>query len=226
MISTDTTPIIHLVSERRETRAVLATCLRRMEWLPRPYEGLPEKFASSGVGDRGCIVVELSLCKSGSVDLQRLWHSEPALPVVVISPPGDVETAVQAMKDGAFDCLEPPFGDQEFLDSVAAALREEAAHRATRERNANLRDRLRSLTRREREVMWMLGIGSINKVIASRLGVSRRTVEFHRNSVMRKMGAPSLAHLINMCLELDATNKRAPFDANRRDCSYGTDAVV
>jgi hypothetical protein len=63
-------------------------------------------------------------------------------------------------------------------------------------------------------------------VIASRLGVSRRTVEFHRNSVMRKMGAPSLAHLINMCLELDATNKRAPFDANRRDCSYGTGAVV
>jgi FixJ family two-component response regulator len=226
MISTDMTPIIQLVSERLETRAVLATCLRRMEWLPRVYEALPEDFGSSGAGDRGCIVVELSRGRSGSIDLQRLWRSQPGLPVVVISPPGDVETAVQAMKDGAFDCLEPPFGDGEFLESVAAALREEAAHRATRERNASLRDRFRSLTRREREVMWMLGIGSINKVIASKLGVSRRTVEFHRNSVMRKMGAPSLAHLINMCLELDSTSRRVTVDANRRDCSFGMNVVV
>jgi FixJ family two-component response regulator len=226
MISTDVTPIICLVSERLETRVVLATYLRKMDWLPRAYETLPESFVSSGAGSRGCIVVELSCCRSGSIDLQRLWRSEPGLPVIVISPPGDVETAVQAMKDGAFDCLEPPFGDREFLDSVAAALREEAAHRVARERNASLRDRVRSLTRRECEVMWMLGEGAINKVIASRLGVSRRTVEFHRNSVMRKMDAPSLAHLINMCLELDATSRRAPIDATRRGCSYGTDAVV
>jgi FixJ family two-component response regulator len=229
MLSTDVTPIIHLVSERLETRVVLAAYLRRMEWLPRAHDGLPEKFASvgAGAGDRGCIVVELSSNRSGSIDLQRLWRSEPGLPVVVISPQGDVETAVQAMKDGAFDCLEPPFRDREFLDSVAGALREEAAHRATRERNVNLRDRVSSLTRREREVMWMLGIGSINKVIASRLGVSRRTVEFHRNSVMRKMGAPSLAHLINMCLQLDATSRSAPVGADHRGYSYGTtDAVL
>ena len=226
MVSIDTTPIIHLVSQCLETRVVLATWLRRMEWLPRAYESLPEDFGSSGAGDRGCIVVELSRCRPGDIDSQCLWRSEPGLPVVVISPPGDVETAVQAMKDGAFDCLEPPFSDREFIESVAAALREEATHRAARERNANLRNRFRSLTRREREIMWMLGVGSINKVIASRLGVSRRTVEFHRNSVMRKMGARSLAHLINMCLELDATSRRAPLDASRRSRSYGTDVVV
>ena len=106
------------------------------------------------------------------------------------------------MKDGAFDFLQKPFRDQELLDRINAALKQDADNRATVERQADLKRRAESLTPREREVMAFVVDGRANKVIAIDLGLSERTVEIHRANVMEKMGARSVAHLVKMHLIL------------------------
>jgi len=106
------------------------------------------------------------------------------------------------MKDGAFDFLQKPFRDQDLLDRINAAIKQDAENRESIERLADLRARVESLTPREREVMELVVDGRANKVIAIDLGLSERTVEIHRANVMEKMGARSVAHLVKMHLTL------------------------
>jgi FixJ family two-component response regulator len=110
--------------------------------------------------------------------------------------------AVQAMKDGAFDFLQKPFRDQDLLDRINAAVKQDGENRAMLEQLADLKRRAESLTPREREVMGLVVDGKANKVIAIDLGLSERTVEIHRANVMEKMGARSVAHLVKMHLKL------------------------
>ena len=124
------------------------------------------------------------------------------LPVILITGHGDIPMAVQAMKDGAFDFLQKPFRDQDLLDRINAALKQDAENRQSVDRLADLRQRAESLTPREREVMGHVVDGKANKVIAIDLGLSERTVEIHRANVMEKMGARSVAHLVKMHLTL------------------------
>ena len=56
------------------------------------------------------------------------------------------------------------------------------------------------LTPREREVLRMLVAGKANKVIAAELGISERTVEIHRQHVMKKLEARSLSQVVRMAL--------------------------
>jgi len=109
---------------------------------------------------------------------------------------------VQAMKDGAYDFLTKPFRDQDLLDRINSALKQDAENRAAVERLADLKRREESLTPREREVLTLIVDGKANKVIAIDLNLSERTVEIHRANVMEKMGARSVAHLVRMHLAL------------------------
>ncbi len=108
--------------------------------------------------------------------------------------------AVQAMKEGAFEFIQKPFRDQDLLDCINHALRQDAESRSTLARRAEVSRRLESLTPRERQVMAMGVEGVANKVIAVDLGLSERTVEIHRAKVMEKMGARSVAHLVKLQL--------------------------
>ena len=139
---------------------------------------------------------------SGLEVQQQMNRTGSLLPVILMTGHGDVPMAVQAMKDGAFDFLQKPFRDQDLIDRINAALKQDAENRAIIERHADLRRRAESLTPREREVMAAVVDGKANKVIAIDLGLSERTVEIHRANVMEKMGARSVAHLVKMDLRL------------------------
>jgi len=137
-------------------------------------------------------------------ELEPLWSAEPPVSVIVLTSPADVAQAVKAMRQGAFDCVELlSSGEEGFMATLDAAMRYNAANRLRLQRRAELHARVTSLTPREREVMALLAEGVLNKVIASRLGLSRRTVEAHRSNVMSKMRATSVAHLINMALLIE-----------------------
>jgi FixJ family two-component response regulator len=140
---------------------------------------------------------------SGLEVQQHLNRAGSLLPVILVTGHGDIPMAVQAMKDGAFDFLQKPFRDQDLLDRINAALKQDAENRSAVEKHADLRRRSESLTPREREVMALVVDGKANKVIAIDLGLSERTVEIHRANVMEKMGARSVAHLVKMNLTLD-----------------------
>jgi FixJ family two-component response regulator len=121
-----------------------------------------------------------------------------ALPVIFITGHGDIPMSVRAIKAGAVEFLTKPFREQELLDAVAAAIERDQAQRRESAALRHLRVRFDALTPREREVMWLVTAGRLNKQIAGELGLSEVTVKVHRGQIMRKMGAKSLPELVRM----------------------------
>ena len=132
--------------------------------------------------------------------LQRLHDAGHRLPAIMITGNADVPMAVQAMKAGASDFIEKPIGRSELLASVERALeqsRDSSKLSAWREAAAN---RIAGLTHRERQIMELVLAGHPNKNIAADLGISQRTVENHRASIMKKTGSKSLPALARLAL--------------------------
>jgi len=114
-------------------------------------------------------------------------------PVLFLTGHGDVSMAVLAVKNGAWDFLEKPFQDNELVDKVEAALARIQSDDARLEQR--LRQSMASLSQREREVLEQLLQGHYNKNIADYLGITPRTVEFHRANIFEKMGVHSAVEL-------------------------------
>lgn len=119
-------------------------------------------------------------------------------PVLFLTGHGDVPLAVEALKKGAFDFLEKPYGDNALADRIEQALAVEEAMHSQDERAAVRDARIASLTDREREVMHRVAAGKLNKVIADELGVSTRTIEVHRARVYAKLGVRSAAEVATL----------------------------
>jgi two-component system response regulator FixJ len=129
---------------------------------------------------------------------ERLSSRAPRLPVIVMTGQGDVPLAVRAMKAGAVDFLEKPFGDEQLIDAVERALRQSRTAGESDRLAAAATRKLSELTPREREVLAMLIAGLSTKAIANRLGASPRTIEVHRARVFGKLDADSLPELVRI----------------------------
>ena len=110
--------------------------------------------------------------------------------------------AVRAVKRGAFDFLQKPFKDQELIDRVNDALREDTRRLSEQSCMQQLKLHFERLTPREREIMERIVAGQANKVIAIELQLSERTVELHRARVMEKMHVRCLAELVAAAVKL------------------------
>jgi FixJ family two-component response regulator len=115
--------------------------------------------------------------------------------------------AVRAMQSGALFFLEKPFEDQILLDYVNEALVVDKNNQQARIRLTTTQARIANLTEREREVLDLVTNNHSNKEIAEKLGVSIKTVEFHRSHMMEKMHAQSLIDLVNMLREVELAGK-------------------
>ena len=133
---------------------------------------------------------------------QSLTKQKYALPIIFITGHGDIPMAVRAMQAGAMYFLEKPFEDQVLLDYVHEALVLDNDNQQARIRLAMIQARIANLTEREREVMELVIANHSNKEVASKLGVSIKTVEFHRSHMMEKMHATSLIELVSMAREV------------------------
>jgi FixJ family two-component response regulator len=146
-----------------------------------------------------CLVLDVRLNGLSGLDLQkRLVEGDVDIPIIFITGHGDIPMAVQAMKAGAVEFLRKPFRDQDLLDAVQQALERDRKGREQRAEIAELRKRFDSLTPREREVMALVAAGLLNKQVAGELGTSEASVKVHRQHVMEKIGADSLAELVRM----------------------------
>lgn len=147
--------------------------------------------------DPGCLVLDLNLPGMSGLGLQEYLKAQGIeIPIVFVTGHADVPTAVSALKGGAVDFIQKPFGYREVVGVIRKALVRDAEIRETRARRTQFAGRLASLTEREREVMQRVTKGRLNKMIADELGISVKTVEFHRAKVMEKMGVDSVAALV------------------------------
>jgi len=146
-----------------------------------------------------CLVTDIRLPGMSGLDLQRkLVQAKHEIPIIFITAHGDIPMSVRAMKAGAVEFLTKPFRDQDLLDAIQVGLERDRARRKRLAETAFLRERLQSLTPREREVLPFVVTGLLNKQIAAEIGTSEATVKVHRSQLMRKMGADSLPKLVRM----------------------------
>ena len=150
----------------------------------------------------GCLVLDVRMPGISGLDLyEQLRERSCTLPVIYITGHGDVPMAVSALKKGATDFIEKPFNDQDMLGLIESCMEQDRAASARRAENASVAQRLDSLTQRENEVLGLVVAGKLNKQIADELGISIKTVEVHRSRVMQKMGANSVAELVQLTLK-------------------------
>ncbi len=169
--------------------------------MPRPARSAQEFLSTYEVTQPGCLVLDVRMPGMSGLEMQHELNLRGAtIPVIFITGHGDIPMAVEAMQHGAFDFLQKPFRDQELLDRVQRALVRDAEYRARLRQTDRIRERLASLSPREREVLNLVTQGKANKMVAGDLGVSQRTVEIHRAHVMQKMEAGSLAELVRMMM--------------------------
>lgn len=147
----------------------------------------------------GCLVLDVRMPGMSGLELQEhLIRRRRHLPIIFITGHGDVPTAVNAIKRGAFDFIEKPFQDQELLARVESVVRSDHSPPESRERQRVMASRLAALSQREREVMERVIDGKPNKCIAKELDISVKTVEAHRSRMMRKLSANSVAELVRL----------------------------
>ena len=198
------TPIIFVVDDDKNVRAALRTVLEDGGCVVEDYSGSNAFLTAFGAGRPGrnaCLLVDAAMPGIDGLELlERLSASGHTLPAIVITGHGDVAMAVRSMKAGALDFLEKPVRAPELLASVAHALDHSRGADVQAARHADAAATIAGLTPRQLDVMRMVLSGHPSKNIAADLGISQRTVENHRASIMRKTGARSLPALARLAL--------------------------
>ena len=195
---------VYVVDDDAAVRDSLSFLLDSVGIEAIPFASAPD-FLDAYDGRHAVVVLDVRMPSMSGLELQETLNQRgvDTLKIIFISGHGDIEMAVEALKRGATDFLAKPFRDQELLDRVHQALEVNSADMARSASISDVRERLESLTPRERDVLAMVADGKANKVVAMDLNISQRTVEIHRAHVMEKMGVSSLAQLIRQLHRAD-----------------------
>jgi FixJ family two-component response regulator len=192
-------PTVVVIDDDPEVREAIQGLLRTVGLRTELFASVADFLTSARPDLPGCLVLDVRLPGQSGLEFQDdLAKAHMHLPIIFMTGYGDIPMSVRAMKAGAVEFLTKPIRHQELLDAIQRAIEQDRARRASEQVIANLRARLETLTRREREVMVLTVTGRLNKQIAAEIGLSEATVKLHRGQVMRKMGARSLADLVRM----------------------------
>ncbi len=199
---------IHIVDDDADVRDGLAWLFDSRGYHAATWPGGDAFLQALGplITDWGHAVVLMDIRMeplSGMATFERLQHMGCPWPVLFLTGHGDVGMAVAAVKKGAWDFLEKPFQDNLLVDRVEQALAAASAQRSADEQTQRLRAALASLSVREREVLDELIRGHYNKTIADHLGITQRTVEFHRANIFTKLGVQSAIELAHQLGRLE-----------------------
>jgi FixJ family two-component response regulator len=188
-------PVIHIVDDDPAFRTATGNLLRAYGYRVELHESAAKLLEQPPTDHPACIVLDVNMpCCSGLETQDRLAARGSALPIIFVTGHGDIPTTVRAIKAGATDFLTKPVDTARLLETIERALmHSEARERASRA--AALRLRLAVLTAREYDVFSFLSRGKPHKQIAHNLGITERTVKFHRRNVMQKLGTLSIAGL-------------------------------
>jgi two-component system, LuxR family, response regulator FixJ len=202
--------VVHVVDDEEAVRNSLAFLLGAAGYAVRTHASAAAFLEIASSIRNGCLVTDLRMPDIDGVELlRRLGTQGSMLPAIVVTGHGDVQMAVEAMKNGALDFIEKPFSDEVLLESIQRAVDKATSTLDAEAAQERVRDRLATLSEREVQVLRGVVEGQANKTIAYELGISPRTVEVYRAGLMNKMQAKSLAELVRMVMGIDLADPKA-----------------
>ena len=200
-------PLVYLVDDndpfRRSTAMLLETAGMDVRDFPGAAQLLAqlEHAAVSGLG--ACTVSDIRMPDMSGLELlEEMKRRQYTIPVIFMTAHADIPLAVEAMRRGAVNFIEKPFAAEVLIQAIRLAAQEELlqAHGVAAGATRQPSSKLSSLTRRERQVLELVVAGKFNKTIADVLGISTKTVELHRSSVMTKLGVRNVPDLVKVFL--------------------------
>jgi len=208
-MSTQASATVFIVDDDADVRLSIQRLLKTVG-LRAELFATAQDFLRRNIPDGpSCLVLDVRLPEVGGLEVQhKLAAAGINIPIIFVTAHGDIPMSVKAMKSGAVEFLTKPFRDQDLLDAIQQALKRDQLARRQRSEIAELHERHKSLTAREREVMELMVSGMQTKQIASALGTSEVTAAVHRGNVMRKMHAGSPAELGSMVERLRLSSNR------------------
>ena len=192
-------PLIHLVDDDDAIRHSASFMLRSAGFRVQTYQDGVTFLDELDDLESGCVLLDVQMpVKDGLTVQAELNGRGNDMPVIVLTGHGDVAVAVKAMKAGAVDFVEKPYEKAVLLAALNGAFERIKARSPQEQLEAEAKERLASLTGREREVLDCLVEGMTNKMIAQTLDISPRTVEIHRAHVMEKLEVDSLSAALRL----------------------------
>jgi FixJ family two-component response regulator len=194
---------VFVVDDSVEQRVALSRLLDSAGYHVCPFDTVERFLAEQDPEIPGCLLLDANARATHRVELQRyLSGSMFGRPVVFLSGHADVSFCVNVMKAGAVDFLTEPVDEGQLYAAIDGALRRDAEERRRRAINHTIEKRFEELTPRERQVLVQVVFGRLNKQIAAELGTGEKCIKVHRSRVMMKMGARSVAELVQLAARI------------------------
>jgi len=195
--------VVHVVDDDESARESLAFLLEAADFEVVSHASPRSLLDALPLDGAGCVITDMRMPDMTGLELVRELNARGCrVPIIMITGHGDIPLAVEAMRAGVADFIEKPFGESRMIDALNRALEAgpKPAEPQASDETAVVRQRLETLSERERQVLDGVVDGQPNKVIARELGISPRTVEIYRAKLMAKMHADNLAALVRMTL--------------------------
>lgn len=202
--------IVFIVDDDARMREALSELLESLGWRAVAFGAAGEYISYARPDLPACLILDVELPDINGLDFQKQIADGDHPPIVFLTGHGDIPSSVTAIKHGAVDFLTKPFTERDLLAAIQSAVERDRMARQERAEREILRQRLASLTPREREVLPLVVSGLLNKQAAGELGISEVTLQIHRSKIMQKMEAASLADLVRFAekLQIPITHSR------------------
>lgn len=194
-------PTVYIIDDDKYARESLEWLVDSVHLPVKAFEGGRQFLDYYQMGLPGCAVLDVRMPDINGIDLHiKLKELGAILPVIIMTGHADVPMAIRAMKAGVYDFIEKPYNDTLMLQRIQSAMSYDSDKRQKQIRIDDVNKRLKTLTPREREVLDYVLCSTPNKIIASELNISIKTVELHRGNLMNKMQTKSVTELVRLAL--------------------------
>jgi FixJ family two-component response regulator len=195
--------MVYIVDDDADIRQSLAALLTTMEIPNRSYANGLDFLKEFDQGPPSCVLLDLRLPGMTGIEVQERLNKLPVSPsIIFMTGHGDVQTAVRAMRAGAFDFLEKPLRPQLLLETLSSAMTRDIGRRLEYEKFRVARAQVDTLSPREKEVLELLIKGYSSQKVAMELTLAKNTVDNHRSSIMRKLGVSRGSELVDLFITL------------------------
>lgn len=205
-------PRVFVIDDEESVRHSLTWLLNSISLKVEEFSSAQQFLDANISCSYGCLIVDVRMPNMSGLQLQKeLLERGFQLPLIFLSAYGDGHMGAQAIKNGAIDFLQKPYQNQDLLDAVNAALKLSKGQMESKNKKLDYFDKFDSLSQREKEILSLVVDGKTSKEIAQSLKISPKTVEAHRASFLRKLGAKSASSVVHLAVHSNS---------HCRDCEW------